>query len=83
MFCGKNNHFAVNCRIMKSEQTKFYSKSENIEKGHDKKKQFCRNCKMSNHSTEKCRNRDKSKIKCFRCEKEGHRAKDCKEELNE
>ena len=83
MFCGKNNHFAVNCRIMKSEQTKFYSKSENKEKGHDKKKQFCRNCKMSNHSTEKCRNRDKSKIKCFRCEKEGHRAKDCKEELNE
>ena len=83
MFCGRNNHFAVNCKIMKAHQNRFFFKADNKDNWNEKKKQWCKHCKMNNHSTEKCRNKGKTNMKCFKCEKLGHRASECKEKLNE
>ncbi len=70
LFCGKNNHLAIDCRLRK-EQTKSrnITKSESPKKNNNKK--YCSSCKMSNPNTKDCRNKKNLKcsktVKCFSC----------------
>jgi hypothetical protein len=83
LFCGKNNHIAIDCRLRKV-QTKSRNITESDSPIKNNNKKYCSSCKMSNHNTKDCRNKKNLKfsktVKCFSCNEEGHIAKNCQNE---
>ena len=78
MFCGRLNHYAIDCFALKQQNFKISSEKY---KSSAKSKLFCTICKLNNHSNENCRNKQKS-LFCGKCKKKGHIATDCKQQLN-
>ncbi len=75
MFCGKNNHLAIDCIFMKKQVEGFKRKThENTTEPRFNLK-FCSICKMNNHNTQDCRKNKtpatRNKDQCFEntCEK--------------
>ena len=53
LFCGKENHLAVDCRILKKTIKALKPKSDRYPQ--NKSKKYCSLYKLTNHNTNECR----------------------------
>ena len=56
LFCGKNNHLTINCRLMNEKFKELENrKSKYSQDKSSFRKKYCSRCKMTNHDTSECR----------------------------